>query len=79
MARTGPTVWLECPECGGERPFVQPPCADGHGAECPERSCTECGAAVFVGPLPSVKATVKAPAGVTGTRTRAQRRLRGVA
>ncbi|MFB4308960.1 hypothetical protein [Actinomadura sp. GTD37] len=36
--------------------FEQPPCPDGHGAECPERACVECGAAVLVGlppaPLP---------------------------
>ncbi|TDD28309.1 hypothetical protein E1287_33020 [Actinomadura sp. KC06] len=29
--------------------FEQPPCPDGHGEECPERACTECGAAVMVG------------------------------
>ncbi|TMQ82196.1 hypothetical protein ETD83_41360 [Actinomadura soli] len=29
--------------------FEQPPCPDGHGEECPERACVECGAAVLVG------------------------------
>ena len=41
-----------CPACGGERSFVQPPCADGHtddGGECPEWACADCGTAVFVG------------------------------
>ncbi|WP_242886235.1 hypothetical protein [Actinomadura litoris] len=29
--------------------FEQPPCPDGHGEECPERACTECGTAMLVG------------------------------
>ncbi|TDB84119.1 hypothetical protein E1264_25785 [Actinomadura sp. KC216] len=29
--------------------FEQPPCPDGHGEECPERACVECGTAVMVG------------------------------
>ncbi|MFI0371258.1 hypothetical protein ACH35V_25625 [Actinomadura sp. 1N219] len=29
--------------------FEQPPCPDGHGEECPERACAECGTAVLVG------------------------------
>ncbi|GGV07688.1 hypothetical protein GCM10010182_28500 [Actinomadura cremea] len=33
--------------------FEQPPCPDGHGPDCPERACVECGAAVLVGPDPS--------------------------
>ncbi|KJE24733.1 hypothetical protein FF36_00736 [Frankia torreyi] len=44
-------IVLTCAECGEERPFEQPPCADGHGADCPEWACTECGAAVLVGPV----------------------------
>ncbi|MFA1545493.1 hypothetical protein [Actinomadura chokoriensis] len=35
--------------------FEQPPCPDGHGAECPERACVECGTAILVG-LPPVTA-----------------------
>ncbi|WP_169806820.1 hypothetical protein [Actinomadura macra] len=34
--------------------FEQPPCPDGHGGECPERACVECGTAVLVGLLPAV-------------------------
>jgi hypothetical protein len=41
---------LHCSTCGDERVFEQPPCPDGHGAECPERVCVECGAAVLVDP-----------------------------
>ncbi|QXJ20556.1 hypothetical protein AGRA3207_001287 [Actinomadura graeca] len=33
--------------------FEQPPCPDGHGGECPERACVECGTAVLVGLLPA--------------------------
>lgn len=39
-----------CGSCGGERPFETPPCADGHGTDCPERVCTECGTAILVDP-----------------------------
>ncbi|GAA0213078.1 hypothetical protein GCM10009527_006260 [Actinomadura nitritigenes] len=41
---------MHCSTCGDEREFEQPPCPDGHGAECPERVCVECGAAVLVDP-----------------------------
>lgn len=42
----------ECHDCAGEREFVQPECTDGHGFDCPEWACLECGAAVLVGPVP---------------------------
>ncbi|WP_131746528.1 hypothetical protein [Frankia sp. Cppng1_Ct_nod] len=41
---------LACPECGDERAFEQPPCQDGHGMDCPDRACVECGTAVFLDP-----------------------------
>jgi hypothetical protein len=50
-----------CPACGDERPFVQPPCADGHtddGGECPEWACADCGTAVLVGDMAPVAAEV---------------------
>ena len=40
--------WL-CPICGDVRSFEQPPCIDGHGADCPDYICTKCGSAVFAG------------------------------
>ncbi|MGH3344068.1 MAG: hypothetical protein ACRDPK_14605 [Carbonactinosporaceae bacterium] len=53
MTGTGTgTVALHCTDCGDERSFEQPPCSDGHGLDCPERCCVDCGAAVFVGPVP---------------------------
>ncbi|MER7544944.1 hypothetical protein [Actinomadura sp.] len=64
---------MYCSTCGDEREFEQPPCPDGHGAECPERACVECGAAVLVG-LPPVTAPARAT-GPTGPQTvRAPRR-----
>lgn len=56
---------LFCPVCSDERPFVQPECADGHGADCPEWACAECGHAVLVSPLTQLRelAPASAPAG----------------
>ncbi|MBX6766922.1 MAG: hypothetical protein IRY90_07200 [Actinomadura rubrobrunea] len=51
---------MYCSTCGDERLFEQPPCPDGHGADCPERVCTECGAALLVG-LPPGSAGTAAP------------------
>ena len=42
----------DCPTCGDDRDFVQPPCADGHtddGGECPEWACADCGTALSTG------------------------------
>ena len=40
-----------CALCQADRPFEQPPCECGLGAECPEWMCTQCGAALLVGGL----------------------------
>jgi hypothetical protein len=40
-------VVLFCPTCGGERLAETPPCADGHGENCPDRACTDCGTALL--------------------------------
>ncbi|MEU8297185.1 hypothetical protein AB0C04_07865 [Micromonospora sp. NPDC048909] len=39
---------FHCDNCEGVQPFEAPPCADGHGADCPELVCTGCGAAVLI-------------------------------
>lgn len=52
---------LYCSACGDERLFEQPPCPDGHGAECPELACTGCGAAVLIGDPPPVRAHLPVP------------------
>jgi hypothetical protein len=46
-----PTQLRPCPSCGEERAFETPPCADGHGPDCAERACRDCGAALLVDPL----------------------------
>ncbi|SNQ46332.1 conserved hypothetical protein [Frankia canadensis] len=53
-------IVLDCAVCGVEQPFAQPPCADGHGADCPEWACVECGAAVLVGPVPAARGAGRA-------------------
>jgi len=45
------TQFRSCPSCGEERAFETPPCADGHGSECAELACRDCGAALLVDPL----------------------------
>ncbi len=47
---------LYCFTCGDEREFELPPCEDGHGEECPERACVDCGSAVLVGLPPGAAA-----------------------
>ena len=37
-----------CSDCGDVEAFEQPPCVDGHGADCPEWLCLTCGAAVLI-------------------------------
>ena len=44
-----------CSACGTERPFEQPPCLDGHGDDCPEWACVDCGGALLIG-LPPIDA-----------------------
>lgn len=39
---------MSCPSCGDERSFETPPCVDGHGPECAELACRDCGAALLV-------------------------------
>lgn len=38
-----------CPGCAECAAFEQPPCADGHGADCPEWLCLTCGTALLIG------------------------------
>ena len=38
-----------CAGCQDEMPFEVPPCEDGHGADCLDLACVECGFAVVVG------------------------------
>ncbi|PZS38890.1 MAG: hypothetical protein DLM62_11295 [Pseudonocardiales bacterium] len=38
-----------CPDCADLKAFEQPPCVDGHGADCPEWLCLSCGTALLIG------------------------------
>lgn len=40
-----------CVGCGDERLFELPPCEDGHGDDCLDLACVECGHAIVVGVL----------------------------
>ncbi|TDC41473.1 hypothetical protein [Micromonospora sp. KC213] len=51
---------LYCDACEGVRPFETPPCADGHGPDCPELVCTGCGTALLVATI-AVRASRLAP------------------
>lgn len=46
-------LMLDCSVCGQPRLFECPPCTDGHGDDCPELVCVECGWALIA---PSVVA-----------------------
>lgn len=41
-------VTLFCPTCAADRLVETPPCPDGHGADCPDRACVECGTALML-------------------------------
>ncbi len=47
-----------CPECSDERAFEMPPCEDGHGLDCLDLACSDCGFAIVVGVLVSDDAVV---------------------
>ena len=38
-----------CASCESERAFEVPPCEDGHGLDCLDLACVDCGHAVVLG------------------------------
>jgi hypothetical protein len=44
-----------CALCAAESAFSRPGCDDGHGVDCPEWACIECGSAILVGVLVEVR------------------------
>jgi hypothetical protein len=48
------TRQLRCDQCAKVREFEQPPCRDGHGADCDEWVCATCGGALLVASFPPV-------------------------
>ncbi|WP_428964392.1 hypothetical protein [Micromonospora fluostatini] len=74
-----PDQEFHCDTCGSVQRFEVPPCRDGHGADCPERACTRCGAALLLGappgPAPRPAARRHRPTGSpVGSRPRATTR-----
>jgi hypothetical protein len=58
VSQVFPSAMIEvyCPECADLKQFEQPPCAEGHGADCPEWMCLSCGTALLIG-VPAEPAT----------------------
>jgi hypothetical protein len=54
--------WIDCVECGRETEHVTVGCTDGHGEDCPERVCAECGWIVVIGPYPDSQRPAIRPA-----------------
>lgn len=38
-----------CAVCAGQTAFEVPPCEDGHGTDCLDLACVDCGHAIVVG------------------------------
>jgi hypothetical protein len=38
-----------CAECQDDRAFDAPPCEDGHGLDCLDLACVDCGFAIVTG------------------------------
>lgn len=43
--------YLPCPTCAAVTLVETPPCSDGHGADCPDRACSDCGTALLIDPV----------------------------
>lgn len=41
-------LFMYCPNCDRDCLAETPPCADGHGDQCPDRACVECGTALVL-------------------------------
>ncbi|MEP6760386.1 MAG: hypothetical protein ABJA93_03375 [Sporichthyaceae bacterium] len=55
------TIVRFCTTCRGDVSFEQPECPDGHGSDCPEWVCVECGDALLVGFPGSARVAVAHP------------------
>ncbi|MEJ5945445.1 hypothetical protein WDZ17_09090 [Pseudokineococcus basanitobsidens] len=59
-ARLAPTSVLDdidCSVCGRAVPHELVECVDGHGEDCPDRVCTDCGSVLVVGSAPALRRT----------------------
>jgi hypothetical protein len=58
---TAELLLLFCPTCARESLAEAPPCPDGHGDQCPDRACVECGTALLLdAPLFAAASSVRA-------------------
>jgi hypothetical protein len=56
-------LFLYCPTCARESLAEAPPCSDGHGEQCPDRACVDCGTALLIdAPLFHIGASSRASA-----------------
>jgi hypothetical protein len=55
------SMFLYCPTCARETLTEAPPCPDGHGENCPDRACLECGTALSDAPLIELVRSVQRP------------------
>ena len=58
-------LFRHCPDCGGDRLFellheLPGGCSDSPDGDCPEWSCTACGAALLIGVVPAGRESVPA-------------------
>ncbi len=61
---TASLIWRHCGICEQEEFFEVPPCADGHGEDCPDLVCTGCGSVITVAvvPVPAAEIAIDAAA-----------------
>ena len=45
-----------CPVCAVDQLLEVPPCADGHGQDCPDRACASCGTGLWLDSVPDTPA-----------------------
>jgi hypothetical protein len=60
---TAGMIEVYCPDCAELEVFEQPPCVDGHGVDCPEWLCLNCGTALLIdAPFELVERLPRTPA-----------------
>lgn len=68
---TSELLFLYCPTCARDCLAETPPCPDGHGADCPDHACVECGTALVDAMLVQIVATAGTRTGAARSRHRA--------
>ena len=63
--------FMPCPACREVTLVEIPPCADEHGAGCPDRACTVCGAGLTFAGTPMMDVLIVEARATARTRTAA--------